>query len=74
MTGSGKSHTISGKVEDPEQRGLLPRTLSLLYEKLQAAGKLNSSPGGVTVLVSFLELFGDSITDLLNGHTGLKIG
>jgi hypothetical protein len=25
QTGSGKSHTIQGKLDDPDERGILPR-------------------------------------------------
>ena len=74
QTGSGKTHTMGtsdlASVEDPELQGLIPRFVNDLFENL----KSNSFNGGETrpsahVKVSFLEIYGEDIYDLITSST-----
>ena len=39
QTGTGKTHTMEGQIEDPAMAGLIPRMTTSLFEKLEASGK-----------------------------------
>ncbi|OQR93907.1 kinesin-like protein [Achlya hypogyna] len=60
QTASGKSHTIGSGLsnQDEEEWGLLPRMLHDLFERI-------SVEDGAHVSVSFLEIYGEDIHDLL---------
>lgn len=49
-TGTGKTHTIEGNVDDPDLRGLIPRTADWVFDSLSAAGS------DFAVKVSYLEI------------------
>ena len=49
-TGTGKTHTIEGNVDDPDLRGLIPRTADWVFDSLIAAGS------DFAVKVSYLEI------------------
>lgn len=57
MTNAGKTYTISGK-GDGDNVGLLPRALATIFESLQPAAAF-------TVLVSYIEIYNEVVTDLL---------
>lgn len=81
QTGSGKTFTLEGysydsklKAVAPEEErvGVIPRLISSLFEKLAAADKSIE----YTVYVSFLQLYKESIYDLLSPmqkYGGLKM-
>jgi len=66
QTGSGKTHTLLGDIpagkfngELPEGAGVLPRTVTALFEQ-----KANSS-SNVAVYLSILEVYNEAVRDLL---------
>lgn len=60
-TGCGKTHTMTGTLQNP---GLIPRTISNLYKHLPRASQIS---------ISFLEVYNESIRDLLSEATNLAI-
>jgi hypothetical protein len=74
QTASGKTYTMSGpegcKAGD-EQRGVMPRVFELLFAEI---AKREAADGRLkyTVAVSFCEIYGDAIYDLMkaNAHDG----
>ncbi|KAM5585764.1 kinesin-like protein KIN-14N [Rosa sericea] len=62
QTGSGKTYTMMGKPGDPEQKGLIPRTLEQIFKTRQFA-----QPQGwkYEMQVSMLEIYNETIRDLL---------
>ena len=71
QTGSGKTHTMFGELdEQSEHRGLVPRAC----EEIFTAADERSRTLGVTskIAVSYVEIFGDEMTDLLRG--GAPVG
>jgi len=86
QTGSGKTHTMFGPDEDSAatlsydnavspQRGLVPRVLAeaLAHVEAQNAG---SRGGDVQLQLSYVEVYGDEVTDLLRagGSVGVWKG
>jgi kinesin family protein 6/9 len=61
QTGSGKTFTITGGPERYEDRGVIPRALSLLFAEI--ARRTNAQ---FTVYVSYLEIYNNSGYDLLD--------
>jgi len=61
QTGSGKTFTITGGVDSYEQRGLIPRALSMLFREFS-----NRSDMTFTTHVSYLEIYNDNGFDLLD--------
>uniref|UniRef100_A0A8C3GNS1 Kinesin-like protein n=1 Tax=Cairina moschata TaxID=8855 RepID=A0A8C3GNS1_CAIMO len=61
QTGSGKTFTITGGAERYSDRGIIPRTLSYIFDQLQ---KDNSKM--YTTHVSYLEIYNECGYDLLN--------
>lgn len=64
-TGCGKTHTISGTPEDP---GVIFLTMKELYEKIDAL----SDTKVFDVSLSYLEIYNETIRDLLNPLTQCK--
>lgn len=71
MTNAGKTFTIMGSDDNP---GILPRTLTAIFKEIERLPTTTSSSGSSTgvagrdnmvVLVSFLEIYNDSVYDLL---------
>lgn len=61
QTGSGKTFTITGGAERYEDRGLIPRTISMVFEEMKRV------PGReLRVHVSYLEIYNNSGYDLLD--------
>ena len=65
QTGSGKTYTITGGVDSYEDRGIIPRTLSCLFEQLEARQARGDSVQH-TVRVSYLEIYNEAGYDLLD--------
>ena len=63
QTGSGKTHTMSGpSMDDPVQKGIIPRTITSLFEGCENA----SEEMEFTLQVGFLEIYLERIRDLLD--------
>ncbi|CAJ0968388.1 unnamed protein product, partial [Ranitomeya imitator] len=61
QTGSGKTFTITGGAERYSDRGVIPRTLSYIFEALQKDGSKV-----YTVHISYLEIYNECGYDLLD--------
>ncbi|KAL4624257.1 kinesin-like protein KIF6 isoform X1 [Arapaima gigas] len=68
QTGSGKTFTITGGAERYSDRGIIPRTLSYLYQHFnQASLPLGSDSGKIyTTHISYLEIYNEVGYDLLD--------
>jgi len=64
QTGTGKTHTVLGDVNDQEKRGLLPRILEGLFTELDAHKEADSNKKS-SLQISYLEIFNEHIHDLL---------
>ena len=65
QTGSGKTYTMVGSTDDYEARGLMPRVLEYMFNKMK---QIKEQSNGDTVFeckVSFVEIYNDRIYDLL---------
>lgn len=68
QTGTGKTHTMEGKAEPPEMRGIIPRAFEQVFQRIDAA------PGKqFLVRVSFLELYNEEVRDLLASNPKNKL-
>ena len=69
QTGAGKTYTIMGNNDSPDEKGLIPRTIDHLFSRIE------EDISNYTVKVSFLEIYNEQIIDLLdNGKkTGLLL-
>lgn len=65
QTGAGKSHSCLGNPKSEDQKGILPRSCERLFQALQEVK--DSTPGEVkyNVLVSYLEIYNEKLSDLL---------
>jgi hypothetical protein len=77
QTGSGKTHTMMGEIDDgdaghvSENAGLIPRVFDALFSVIS---EKESEEYRCTVRCSFLEIYNEEITDLLDPSlTGLQI-
>ena len=69
ITNAGKTYTIKGKDAPPEQRGLLPRALTSIFEALTAQRATHKAAGNeppaYQLKMSILELYDNKAYDLL---------
>mgnify|MGYP003887095805 FL=1 len=68
QTGTGKTYTMEGHINDEDQKGVIPRAVEAIFRKLQHKKYLSSD-----VAVSFLEIYNEDLTDLLTNQQGLAI-
>jgi len=70
QTGSGKTFTMQGSAQDPRLWGLIPRSLSKIFEE---ASKMRQQGWTWSLEVSFLEVYNETLRDLLR-EDGNKAG
>ncbi|KAK6946834.1 Kinesin motor domain [Dillenia turbinata] len=63
QTGSGKTYTMMGRPGDPEQKGLIPRSLEQIFQTRQS---LLAQGWKYEMQVSMLEIYNETIRDLLS--------
>ncbi|KAK3141195.1 hypothetical protein QOZ80_4BG0330690 [Eleusine coracana subsp. coracana] len=63
QTGSGKTYTMMGNPEIKDQKGMMPRSLEQIFEASQT---LNSQGWKYKMQVSMLEIYNETIRDLLS--------
>ena len=62
QTSSGKTHTMQGVIDDVELRGIVPRMVKTVFNRIE-----NSSENmEFAVKVSFCEIYNERIKDLLD--------
>ena len=70
QTSSGKTHTMTGKIDSPELQGVIPRMVKTIFSKIENA----SEDIEFTVKISMVEIYKETIKDLLDPtKTNLKI-
>eukprot|EP01038_Epipyxis_sp_PR26KG_P006997 gene6997-9562_t len=69
QTGTGKTHTMEGDIDNEDEAGIVPRSVKEILEQLEGSGT------EFTIRVSFLELYNEELQDLLNtsGEKKLKL-
>ncbi|EEY62263.1 kinesin-like protein KIF6 [Phytophthora infestans T30-4] len=69
QTGSGKTFTITGGAERYDDRGLIPRALSLIFERMRN----QTSQAQIIAQISYLEIYNNQGYDLLDpNHESTK--
>lgn len=63
QTGSGKTYTITGGPERYEDRGIIPRAITMLFEEFGRRGETTGA--SYNCYISYLELYNESGYDLL---------
>ncbi|CAJ1934033.1 unnamed protein product [Cylindrotheca closterium] len=60
QTGTGKTHTMEGDLDNPEMQGVIPRSAKAIFEALKTPDYSHFS-----VSCSFLEIYNEELCDLL---------
>nr|XP_011470975.1 PREDICTED: kinesin-1 isoform X2 [Fragaria vesca subsp. vesca] len=63
QTGSGKTYTMMGRPENPDQKGLIPRSVDQIFQTSQS---LQAQGWKYTMQASMLEIYNETIRDLLS--------
>ena len=71
QTGSGKTYTMGSGDGSYENRGIIPRALTMVFEKL-AVGRSVVGRAKDKVSVSFVEIYNENLIDLLSSHEDPK--
>ncbi|XP_037705587.1 kinesin-like protein KIF9 isoform X3 [Choloepus didactylus] len=61
QTGAGKTYTMTGATENYQHRGILPRALQQVFKMIE-----ERPTHAITVRVSYLEIYNESLFDLLS--------
>ncbi|KAM4855044.1 kinesin-like protein KIF9 isoform 3-T3 [Urocitellus parryii] len=61
QTGAGKTYTMTGATENYKHRGILPRALQQVFKMIE-----ERPTHAITVRVSYLEIYNESLFDLLS--------
>ncbi|XP_016048383.1 kinesin-like protein KIF9 isoform X2 [Erinaceus europaeus] len=61
QTGAGKTYTMTGATENYKHRGILPRALQQVFRMIE-----ERTTHAITVRVSYLEIYNESLFDLLS--------
>eukprot|EP00927_Polykrikos_kofoidii_P034823 TRINITY_DN29457_c0_g1_i1.p1 TRINITY_DN29457_c0_g1~~TRINITY_DN29457_c0_g1_i1.p1 ORF type:complete len:953 (+),score=167.82 TRINITY_DN29457_c0_g1_i1:311-2860(+) len=69
QTGSGKTFSVLGSQAPPEQRGLLPRIVDALFDRVE---ELKSDGTSFTFNVTYMEIYQEQCRDLLRPRDSLK--
>ena len=67
QTGSGKTFTITGGSERYEDRGIIPRALSMIFQEFRSRSDCSWSAH-----ISYMEIYNEQGFDLLNESSGVK--
>ncbi|XP_078396988.1 kinesin-like protein KIF9 isoform X3 [Cetorhinus maximus] len=64
QTGSGKTYTMTGATEKYDYRGIIPRAIQQIFKEVGQQANL-----ALTVYVSYLEIYNETLFDLLSSLT-----
>lgn len=67
QTGAGKSYTMMGKPNDPDEMGIIPRLCRDLFDRIKSTTNENQK---YSVEVSYMEIYCEKVKDLLNPKHG----
>ncbi|CAG8484145.1 15308_t:CDS:2 [Funneliformis caledonium] len=62
QTGSGKTYTMEGDVNNPEKKGMIPRAIDVIFDKIKELEKLGWK---FEAYVQYVEIYNETIQDLL---------
>ena len=65
QTGTGKTHTMEGDIENPTERGVIPRAAFDVFRRLES----DASYVDHSVTCSFLEIYNEELGDLLGAFS-----
>eukprot|EP00232_Nephroselmis_pyriformis_P005630 CAMPEP_0182914054 /NCGR_PEP_ID=MMETSP0034_2-20130328/38355_1 /TAXON_ID=156128 /ORGANISM="Nephroselmis pyriformis, Strain CCMP717" /LENGTH=720 /DNA_ID=CAMNT_0025050787 /DNA_START=56 /DNA_END=2214 /DNA_ORIENTATION=+ len=68
QTGTGKTHTMEGKLEPPEERGIVPNCFDHIFKDIESI-----SDRDFLVRASFLEIYNEDVRDLLSKNPNNKL-
>ncbi len=68
QTGCGKTHTMQGRAEPPELRGIIPNSFDHIFDHIAVASAA-AKKTEFLVRVSYLEIYNEEIRDLLAPHS-----
>ncbi|XP_028826135.1 kinesin-like protein KIF9 [Denticeps clupeoides] len=69
QTGAGKTYTMTGATESYKQRGIIPRALKEVFAEIKRRHEST-----ITVRLSFLEIYNETLVDLLQpGHGAMTV-
>ncbi|PIC36684.1 hypothetical protein B9Z55_015592 [Caenorhabditis nigoni] len=68
QTGTGKTHTMEGKSNDPEQRGVIYKCIDHIFEHMAASHNQE-----YLVRASYLEIYQEELRDLLEAESSKKL-
>ena len=61
QTGTGKTHTMEGEVMDAAEKGVIPRSVEAIFDRLSDTARYSE----FSVSASYLEIYNEELTDLL---------
>jgi DNA repair exonuclease SbcCD ATPase subunit len=64
QSGSGKTHTMTGKLDDEDLKGIIPRTFEYVFQTIREQ-QTSSPTRSFTLSCTFVELYNGKIHDLL---------
>eukprot|EP00826_Nyctotherus_ovalis_P034572 TRINITY_DN2894_c0_g2_i3.p1 TRINITY_DN2894_c0_g2~~TRINITY_DN2894_c0_g2_i3.p1 ORF type:complete len:710 (-),score=229.01 TRINITY_DN2894_c0_g2_i3:143-2272(-) len=62
QTSSGKTYTMQGDLDDPEIKGIIPRLVDALFERIEKMGNKVE----FTIRAGMIEIYNEKLKDLLN--------
>ena len=68
QTGTGKTHTMEGKDEPPELRGVIPSAFNHVFDAIDGSEGRN-----YLIRASFLEIYNENVRDLLAKDQSLSL-
>lgn len=69
QSGSGKTHSMYGVIDDPELKGIIPRAIELLFNIIEES----SEDVQFQLKFSIMQIYKEIVYDLLTGDMNLKI-
>ena len=72
QTGSGKTYTISNDLNNPNLKGIIPRTFEYLFEKIQTINTEEQNLK-ININIAFIQIYLETIQDLLCPQNSVKI-
>ena len=69
QTGSGKTYTMEGEFEEPDQKGIIPRSVEILFEHIN---NYKETGWEFSIKANFQEIYLEQIRDLLLPSNSMK--